>query len=649
MSSPSPTLSAIVPRLPDWLLRNRNFVLLWAGYGVAAIGDHLSEIALLHARGGMERDDATRVQALITFGFFLPFVLLGPLAGWWSDRFSRKTTMVVADLVRALIVWNLALLVPALMRWFEPDGKIDPHGWGDLAIVLPLALIGAVAAFFSPARQSMLPTLIRDDQLVRANALISALGTIGAILSAVLGGLLLASLGATWNYHTNALTFLLSAAFVASINLRRSRAVAHAPLEGVLAPIASGFRYVASHRRVLQMILLGTLFWAAAGVVISVVPAIVRAYFGADYSAAGLFRGIMGIGLACGAAVMTIFGAALPLQLAVTIALGAAGMWVGALALAHSLALGKLMTGVCLLGIGGAGAALLVSIMSTLQRLVPDRRRGRIFGVSDMCTMGAMVTATGVIGLPRYENLDGQIGLLLTLTALAFFAATGWAIAIYSRGRRWGPVVSAVMQLVRFYGRFWLRVERRGICTVPTQGPAILASNHISGVDPLAIITVVPHRLVAWLVEEGYYRNPIAGWFMWLVDCVPINRRSPGVAFYRRSLRVLESGGVLGVFPEGRIPEAGEDVSGARLGVSSLALHTGATVIPVHVSGATPHASPFVSIFLRHRMCVRFGRAVDLSAFRGRAREREAQQAAAEAIMRSIRELGASGSQGAQA
>ncbi len=74
--------------LPDLLIRNSNFFLLWAAYGISAVGDHLSELALLHERGGVDRPDATRVQALISFGFFLPFVILAPIAGWCvrSDR-----------------------------------------------------------------------------------------------------------------------------------------------------------------------------------------------------------------------------------------------------------------------------------------------------------------------------------------------------------------------------------------------------------------------------------------------------------------------------------------------------------------------------------------------------------------------------------
>ena len=121
--------------------------------------------------------------------------------------------MIIADLLRAVLVWNLALLVPRLAAWLEP------HGLGDYSIVIPLALVGALAAFFSPARQAMLPTLIRDDQLVRANAMINALGTIGTILSAVVGGQLVTHLGPAWNFHINAATFALSALFVAGISL----------------------------------------------------------------------------------------------------------------------------------------------------------------------------------------------------------------------------------------------------------------------------------------------------------------------------------------------------------------------------------------------------------------------------------------------
>nr|HPM25425.1 MFS transporter [Phycisphaerae bacterium] len=313
-------------RLPDWLVQNPNFVLLWAAYGISALGDHLSEMALLSESGGFERDDITRVQALMTFCFFAPFVVFGPLAGWWADRFSRKWTMIAADLVRAVIMGTLPFTLPYLLGL----------GLGDFAITLPLALAGAFAAFFSPARQAMVPTLIRDDQLVRANAMISALGTIGAILSAVIGGHLVdlstaGHLHLHWNYYLDALTFIASALLLVGIAMSRSRAVPHAIPAGVWTPVAQGFRYVRQHRRVLQIILLATVFWAGAGIIISVVPAIVRDIFGGQYSDAGMYRGLIAAGLAGGAAILTLIGRALPVPLAVLVALLGGGIWVLAL------------------------------------------------------------------------------------------------------------------------------------------------------------------------------------------------------------------------------------------------------------------------------------------------------------------------------
>lgn len=634
--------------LPGWLVRNRNFLLLWGAYGVAAVGDHLSEMALLKARGGMARTDATRVQALITFGFFLPFVVLGPLAGWWSDRFSRKTTMIVADLLRAALVFNLAAVVFHLERVVEPasavaiGGSVSFTAVGDFAIVIPLAIVGALAAFFSPARQSMLPTLIRNDQLVRANALISALGTIGTIISAVVGGYLVNTVGPQWNYKINAATFGLSALLVGGIAMSRTRAADHPPMRGIWRPVADGFRYVRSHRRTLQMILLGTVFWAAAGVVISVVPAIVQRLFGENYAAAGTFRGLIGVGLAVGATVMTILGPAMPIQIAVLGALGGAVLWTLLLAGVYAFGWGVVATGLCLFGIGGAGAALLVTIMATLQRFVPDSRRGRVFGVSDMATMGAMVLATGALGLPRIPNVDRYISVILLGVAAGFAAATWFAWCEYRRGKPYPAILGVVWKIATFYARYWFDARRVGPCTIPRHGPVIVAANHTAGIDPILIYATNPYRVIGFLVEKAYYNIPVAHWFQKMVGCIPVDRNKPGPSVIASMLRLLEQGGCLGIFPQGTFERPGESLGG-KSGIGMIALRSGATVIPCHIGGTRYYDSVLRSFLARQRVRIRYGPPVDLSRFRGRERDRQAQEEAAELIMETIRRLGESG------
>jgi len=629
------------PRLPDLLIRNRNFVLIWFAYGISAVGDHLSEMALLQERGGFARTDVTRVQALLTFGFFLPYVLLGPLAGWWADRFSRKWTMIGADLARAVVMIAIPFTIFVLAE----------AGLGDYSIVLPLFLTGAFAAFFSPARKALIPTLVRNDQLVRANAMISAMGTIGAIFSGWLGGKLVdlanaGHFGLVWNYRLDALTFVSSACFLVFLTThmygRDARAVkdARPKLVGVWTPIIQGFRYVRDHRRVFQMILLGTVFWVGGGVLISVVPAIVKEVFGGTFSDAGMYRGLIAAGLALGAALMTILGAALPTSLAVMAGLLGGGVWMLALDAAFILKLGRLFPALCLLMIGAHGAMLLISVTVNIQRFVPDSRRGRVFGVYDMATTGAIVAATGMLGLPHIPNLDQYIPYLLGAVSVGLLTAFVFAWRAYCvRSNAVSPLLNLIWQFARFYAAFWCRARRDGICTIPRGGPVILAANHTAGVDPIVIQGTCLHRVVSFVVAREYYEKPIAGRVMRMVDCIPIDRERPGKSFLAGCLKLLKSGGCLGIFPQGTFVDPRETQPDARYGVGVLALHTHAVVVPCHISGTRFHSNPFAAFFLRHRVRVKYGPPVDLSEFVGKERERDSAQRASELIMAAINEL----------
>jgi 1-acyl-sn-glycerol-3-phosphate acyltransferase len=625
-------------RLPDWLVQNRNFMLLWAAYGISAFGDHLSEMALLKTGGGVARDDSTRLQALMTFCFFAPFVVCGPVAGWWADRFSRKWTMIAADLVRAAIVFSIPLY---LALGFVQPRLASGAGAADFLVALPLALTGAFAAFFSPARQAMVPTLIRDDQLVRANAMINALGTIGGILSAWLGGILVDWALARrsdlhWNYWLDGLTFLLSAVLLLGIRMSRTRAVPHALATGLLTPIREGFEYVRTHRRIFQVILLATVFWATAGVVVSVVPAIVRDVFGGTFQDIGLYRGLLAAGLALGAALLTIIGAALPLPIGVLASVSGAGCWILVLAATVLWKWGRVPTALCLLMLGLHGAGILVSIMVVIQRFVPDGRRGRVFGVSDMTTMAAIVAATGVLGLPHIPHLDQHIPWLLALCGGGLLTATVLAWRIYRRGDPLPPASWLLWRLVWLYAGFWCRVRRVGPCTVPRTGPVLVAANHTSGVDPLVILGTCRTRLVSFVVEQRYYRVPLANWFMRQAACIPVNRENPGKSFLTASLRHLKAGGCLGIFPQGTYAAPDEPIPPAKAGIGTLALRTGAVVIPCHISGAAYRFNPFRSLFLRHRVRVRFGPPVDLSVFAGHERDPDAPQQASQRIMAAV-------------
>jgi 1-acyl-sn-glycerol-3-phosphate acyltransferase len=209
----------------------------------------------------------------------------------------------------------------------------------------------------------------------------------------------------------------------------------------------------------------------------------------------------------------------------------------------------------------------------------------------------------------------------------------------YHRTKNVSQVVDLIWKIVRFYVHFWCRARRDGICTIPRCGPVILAANHTAGVDPLIIQATTLHRIVAFVVAREYYERALVGWFMRQAGCVPIDRENPAKSFLSACLKKLKAGECIGIFPQGTFVSPEQEQPGAKYGVGVLALRTGATVIPCHISGTTFRDNPFAAYFVRHRARIKYGSPVDLSEFRGQERDRDAAQRASELIMSKIHEL----------
>lgn len=418
------SVSPGTPGPPARLAGNLNFILLCVAYFVAALGDSFNDAGQLQLMEALKGEESTRLMALMMFGLFTPYVVLGPLAGWCADRFSRKWTMIAADCARALIVINFALVIPRLRQW----------GFGPYTVMTTQMMLGMVAAFFSPARQAMVPMLVRSEQLVRANGLIGALAPIGAMLGFWIGGHLVDYAGAVANFRVNSATYTFSALLVLCIVLPRGQHVAR-PATTLLGPLAEGFAYVRRHRRVGQMILLGALFWGAAGVVYSCVPAIVKELVSDRWGDVGTYRAMPVIGMVLGAAFMTGIGPRLGVRATVLAGLLTAVAGLVLLTFAYMLRAPAVVAAATLAFVGIGGALLLVTVSATLQRFVPDSRRGRVFGVSDMASMGAMVLATGALGLAPIPALDRYVPAILGLTMLTLLLAFVQANRIYRHER----------------------------------------------------------------------------------------------------------------------------------------------------------------------------------------------------------------------
>ncbi|WP_203335407.1 lysophospholipid acyltransferase family protein [Nocardioides limicola] len=192
--------------------------------------------------------------------------------------------------------------------------------------------------------------------------------------------------------------------------------------------------------------------------------------------------------------------------------------------------------------------------------------------------------------------------------------------------------------------RLIFRPQAHGVDHVPTEGPAILACNHLSYADWLFMPLVLPRR-VSFVAKAEYFTGTgVKGWlqknFFTGTGNIPIDRSGASAAegALTSAKKVLGSGGIFGIFPEGTRSHDGKLYRG-RTGVARLALETGVPVIPVAVVGTDVVAPPGKKFGRFTRPVVRFGEPLDFSRYEGMSDDRYILRSITDEIMYAIMEL----------
>jgi 1-acyl-sn-glycerol-3-phosphate acyltransferase len=168
--------------------------------------------------------------------------------------------------------------------------------------------------------------------------------------------------------------------------------------------------------------------------------------------------------------------------------------------------------------------------------------------------------------------------------------------------------------------RAWLRLHVEGREHIPTSGPVIIASNHLSFIDSM-VIPIAAGRKVGFLGKAEYVQGSgLRGWVrrLWFGEfggMIPVDRADARAA--ARSLELAEEhlakGGAFGIYPEGTRSRDGLLHKG-RTGVGRLALASGAPVVPCALIG-TDKVQPVDAKGIRpHKVTVRFAPPVDVAA-----------------------------------
>lgn len=173
--------------------------------------------------------------------------------------------------------------------------------------------------------------------------------------------------------------------------------------------------------------------------------------------------------------------------------------------------------------------------------------------------------------------------MIITILFFGLFLLL-FAIGKKNNQADWGHWGANILDgLVRVYCR---RFHRQGLgqIEVPEGQNLLLASNHVSGIDPFVLITAL-RRPVRFMIAKEEYERPLLNWMFRLAGCIPVDRNGRVEGAFRSALRAIEAGEIVTIFPQGGIHRVDLPREKIKPGIIRLSELSQCSILPVRISG----------------------------------------------------------------
>ena len=389
--------------------RSPSYFPLWLGQLLSAFGDTLHYIALvvlvfeLTGRG-------IAVAGLVA-AEIIPVVVLGPVAGVVIDRFSRKGVLIAADLFRAVLVLTLL--------W--PQGV-----WHAYLVAAGLA---AGNTFFNPTVQAVIPALTSEEQRLAANSVSWSTGRLVQILASAFAGGLIALFGTDAAFGVNAATFAVSAALIARLHIpAHADSLAAGSVRGLgryFADARAGLSYALQDRFVSRLLGVQALASFTTGATGAMLVVLSERHLHLEPEGFAWLVGAIGLGAFLGPLIPNALGRDYRDAKWLFVPYVIRGIGDVLLAVFTPLPVALLI----LFVYGLNTSTGMVVFNSTVQGVVPDQVRGRVFTLLDVTWNAMRLLSLGLGGLLvdaiGIQALFWAGGLLLALAGLLGLSLLG--------------------------------------------------------------------------------------------------------------------------------------------------------------------------------------------------------------------------------
>lgn len=496
-------------------------------------------------------DNAGASIAMTFFAFLLPQFLVSPFSGALCDRFSRKAVLSLSCLYRVLVLVGLVASI----------GHHTPFGLNLFACALGLG-----AAFFYPAKMSAVTNVVKSSQLKFANALTSSIGAVALLFGAFGANCFINQMGVRNSFIAVAAMYLVGAILTGLIKFSIPQNLVETTEKGLNVAL----KYLKSHKKALYLVGLSISLQFIVAIFSNSLNALITDYYGLGFSDLTYLRTLLGVGIVGGMFVTLYFARIIRIP-----HLFASAFIILCIALMTAPLCRSVNSAWCwLIPIGMADAVLLVMLDTILQKVTPDRVRGKIFGLQL-----TLSTLSFLVGTLIVANVIGFINPLNVFKGVAVFSfMLAAAILLFDKSFRYFLLKATLGHIFLILFRY--RVE--GAENIPKKGKVILAGNHTGHLDPF-ILQMATNRQLWFVTGPAAFQIPIIRHLLKYFNVLPL-KFGKGVEAIDAAVKKLQSGEAVIIFPEGKFTPDGELCKFNR-GVGLMAQHADCPIVPFAIKG----------------------------------------------------------------
>ncbi len=400
----------MIPRV----FKNRSFLLLWCARTISLLGDAFFEMGLTLLI--YDKTGSTIAMGMNLIMYFVPSWIFGFIGGAAADKYTRKTIMVLSDLMRGLILMFLPVF-------------ISGDNWTPVLIYAATFVLSTLGQFCNPASGAILPQIVEGDSLVAANSAMNTMKQLVGIVGPALAGIIIKQFGTIATIYANMASFFISCALVSMIRIAAGggKSAVKEKDKGFYSVIVEGLSYVAKRADLKVLLMLMVILNALLGPLNVILPVYADNVLGAEVAGYSSMLSGYSVGSLAGAALVGIFMKFAGIDALIAIGIAAIGIGLATLGIFANLYYA--MTIMAVAGIGAGIISVIVSVM--IQKTTPEDLLGRV-----LSTMGIIGTTTAPLSIAVTSVLLNYISpntffIICGFIALAFFA---W-YAVYSRAR----------------------------------------------------------------------------------------------------------------------------------------------------------------------------------------------------------------------